>query len=118
PVLRVVRERAIGIHLQEPRERPRRILIATRLELLERGLIAGLVRYGRLLCAAGRHACTRRAGAAGIVEIARPRRGVRAEALIRSAGPGAPLRLERLQPLIDVEVELALPFGSALGLEA
>src|SRR5690606_21013544 len=41
----------------------------------------------------------------------------RAEALIRGAEPASRLRLERLQPLVDVEIQLALPLRSALGLE-
>src|SRR5690606_38370792 len=109
PVLRVVRERAVRKRLHEARERLRRILVAPCLKQLERGLIVVLVRAREPGAARGRGFRVAEAAGAG--------RGVRAEALIRGAEPASRLRLERLQPLVDVEIQLALPLRSALGLE-
>src|SRR5690606_38862466 len=109
PVLRVVGERAVRKRLHEARERLRRILVAPRLEQLERGLIVVLVRAREPRAASRREVRIGGAAGAGCA---------RAEARIRGAEPASRLRLERLQPLVDVEIKLALPLRAALRLEA
>src|SRR5690606_11427039 len=57
-------------------------------------------------------------GRAAVRESARARCWASADPLIRAAESAPRLRFERLQALVDVEVELTLPLSSALGLEA